>query len=194
MADFAASDLVTAATARFGSAVLRQRVAPGGDNTAKDLELTKIAQSVIGAVQAAAQAQDQWPLPGQWPAGSVSPVDGSTDVSGVPYRAVWPYNLIDQAMRLFDFRSYSGEVIPTEKIKVGQMAELFFLNVSKGLTGLGLGVSTDVSSPAPEAARDRQGRSLLNDGSSNGDRLAADFMTGVGWDNSMPGFGERGLP
>ncbi|MDQ6892209.1 MAG: hypothetical protein M3167_06335 [Acidobacteriota bacterium] len=179
---FAASDLVTAAKARFGATNLQQRVAPGASTPLKDLELLKIAQGVIDAFSEAAQNAGLWPLAGVWPAGSVSPLDGTTDVSGQPYANVWPYNMTQRALDYFDGRSYGAlEVIPSGKLQMLKAVDAFLLSVAKGAIGLGTSGLDEPSTPRPIASRDRSGRSLTADGAQDRRNLLDTFI-GAAWD------------
>jgi len=182
---FAASDLVDIAKERFGESVLRERMrgASGVDqnaiDAAADLELTKIATSVISRVQAAC-VQVGWPLPGSWPAGSVD-YDGSTDISGTLYADRWPDNLLQVALDLFQWRTLSGnEGISDAMRQVGKAAEAFFVGVQSGAISLGIGGKTDTATPEPVAARDRCGKSLV---AGVPDRTnVLDTFRGFGWD------------
>jgi hypothetical protein len=181
MADFSASDLVTAAKARFGEATLRARIrGAAGDTVAADFELVRIANGVIArAIDAAVQIG--WPLPGVWPPGSLDD-DGTTDISGVPYSQIWPKNLLQHALDLFNWRTLSGlEGASDNQRKTGAAAEHFFEQVEMGATSIGVGGPTDTATPEPLAARDRCGRTNLLDGSQDKANVL-DTFRGFGWD------------
>jgi hypothetical protein len=178
----AASDLLAAAIARFGQSPLEQRVAPGASGAAKEIQLTMIAQSAISAIQGALQASSGWPIQGTWPAGSVSPLDGTTDVGGELYQDVWPADLVEQALQLFDFRTYAGlEIIPAEKLKIGTMAAKYLVDLARGAVGISTGTTTDISVAVPIAARGRDGTNQLADGGADMPRVLDNF-DGRGWD------------
>ena len=178
---FEPNDLLEAAKSRFGDSILQNRVAPTGDSSDKEAELIKIAHSVYSRVRASLQANIGWPVPGKWPLGSLD-YDGSTDISGQNFSDRWPDDLIQHALELFDWRTYAGaEAPPTEKRKLAELAEKYFQGLSDGTIGLGVGTDTDTGPPDPIAARDRQGRSLLADGSPDRRTLMDDFIGG-GWD------------
>jgi hypothetical protein len=179
---FSAEDLLYAAKQRFGEEILRARVAPQGSEGDKETELLKIARSVVARVQGAAEQADSWPLPGRWPVDSVSPIDGTTDISDVPFQYVWPDDLMQRALDLFDWRTYQGlEVIPQSKVSAGKEAEKYFFNVSRGIEALAVGGPGEPSSGRPLVSRDRQGRTLIADGSY--DRLnVLDSFRFHGWD------------
>lgn len=182
MLDFSAADLLVLAQARFGAATLEQRVAPGGSSEEKDLELLKKAYSVVTRAQAALQGSVGWPLPGTWPAGSKDPRDGTTDISGHPYSAIWPADLLEHAIGLLNWRTYDGtEQVSIDVRKIGEAHESYFQRLEQGAVGLGIGGKTDTGIPLIAAARDRTGANLLSDQAP--DRtFAADTMTGIGWD------------
>jgi len=171
---------VTLAKARFGEAILRTRMrGAGGDPDAADLELVKIANGVISRVQDAA-ASVGWPLPGVWPAGSVDD-DGTTDLSGVAYKDVWPKNLLQNALDLFNWRTLSGqEGASDNQRKTGQAAEKWFTAVEMGGASIGVGGATDTATPAPISARDRCGKSLVAGVPDQENVLGA--FRGFGWD------------
>jgi hypothetical protein len=178
---FSAADLIAAAEARFGAAALRLRV-NGANDAEKDLELAKVAGSVISRVQAAAQVAGSWPLTGTWPAGSVDPADGTTDISGTPYSDIWPPDLLQRALDLFDWRTYSTlEVVPDSKVTLGKQAEQYFLNVARGVDSLGIGAPADRAPSVPLSTRARDGSTLMGDGSADR-RNVLDEFRGPGWD------------
>jgi hypothetical protein len=177
-----ATQLLAAAKTRFGEPNLRNRIAPGQDNTTKDAELLKIASSVVSDVHAAAQSSVGWPLKGSWSEAFISPIDGTPQAAGVEYKDIWPYGLFQKALDIVDYRSYSAmEVLPAEKVKSGQAAEAWLRAVARGDQGLGIGIESDTTPPEPLSARDRQGNNLLNDGGIANDRVL-DLFTGSGWD------------
>lgn len=179
---FSAQRLLEFAYARFGEEALQQRVAAGKEQSAKEMELLKIARSVISRVQGAAEQADSWPLPGDWPMDSVSPIDGETDISGIPFADMWPADLLQRALELFDWRTYQGlEVIPQAKVTMGKAAETYFFNVARGIEALTVGGLGEPTSGAPLASRDRSGAALLNDGSRDR-RNVLDTFVGGAWD------------
>lgn len=179
---FSPADLLAAAEARFGQAVLRQRVAPGGTASVKELELAKIARGVIARVQGAAEQADSWPLPGVWPPGSVSPADGTTSIAGQAYADIWPDDLMQRALDLFDYRAYGGlEAVPASKVTMGKAAEQYFFNVARGVEALTVGGSGEPTSAHPTASRDRMGNSLVAD-TSMPRKNVLDTFIGPGWD------------
>ncbi len=182
MSDFSPQNLVEEAKRLYGEDTLRTRVypdAPAPEDA--DRELLRIARTVVSRVAAAAGSGVGWPLPGVWPEGSVNIDDVS--IAGKAYREIWPDDLLQRALELFNFRTYGGfegDVAPKIRDE-GAAAEKFFLNLAKGVIGLGLGVDTDVSSARPISARDRQGRNLLGDGAADMPRML-DTFNGRGWD------------
>src|ERR1700739_1119741 len=102
MADFTAADLLTRAQERYRISVLRARMRGAeGDQTAADAELLRIATAVYSRVSSACMVFVGWPLPGQWPAGSLD--DGGNDISGKNYSEVWPFDLLENALQLFNY-------------------------------------------------------------------------------------------
>ena len=164
-----AAELVTAAKARFGEAVLRGRmrgaIVPGDQaatNEAADAELEKIAAGVISRVQVAAASQGGWPFP-------------------EPYATTWPDNLLQNALDLFNWRSVSGlDGVADNFRTVGKMAESYFDQVQQGGISLGIGTAGDAASPEFVNARNRDGSSNLS-GIQDQDN-ALDSFRGLGWD------------
>ena len=179
MADFSSADLVTAAKTRFGESVLRNRMRGASGTTAQDLELTKIAGGVIGRVRDAA-VQVGWPLPGNWPAGSVD--DDDSDIGGTPYSEIWPKNLLQKALDIFNWRTVSGlDATSESQRKVGLDAERWFDSVEAGGNSLGVGGSADTARPVPVSARNRAGEALTTEcGETRENTL--DTFRGFGWD------------
>lgn len=152
----------------------------GGDNTAADLELYRIAAGVISRVQASASVSVGWPLPGTWPAGSVAD-DGTTDISGDAYSDTWPANLLENAITLFAWRTVKElEQATDNQRRAGDAAEKFFVGVEGGSIGLGLGVSTEPNSPSLLAARNRDGTSNVASVPDQDNLL--DAFAGDAWD------------
>lgn len=181
---FSAQHLLTTAYLRFGPKVLQSRVSPTGSQTDKELELLKIAQSVISRVQGAAEQADSWPLPGAWPEGSVSPIDGHTDIAGEPFTDIWPADLLQRALELFDYRTYAGlEAVPATKSSIGKGAEKYFFDIARGVEALTVGGAGEPTSGTPLSSRDRAGNDLLGDGAQNRKPLL-DTFHGGGWDYS----------
>lgn len=182
MSDFAAQDLVDAASKVFGEAQLRDRVAPRGDKTAKDRELLRIASSVVSAFAGAAGQSVGWPLPGLWPPLSAD-ADGN-DISGRPYREVWPANMLQKALEIFNARTYMAlEVVPDQMRRTVTAVEKWLFDFARGSVALSIGGDTDTSSPSPESTHDRQGHNLLADGAADHDLLLDQFR-GLGWDSA----------
>lgn len=183
MANVTPTALLNAAKARFGEGFLRGHILNSGNDAARDAELLKIAAGVLNVVQAACQAYIGWPIPGAWPAGSISPVDGSSDVSGQNYADVWPGDLWNHALNLINWRAWEGfEGVPLDVRKIGQGHELYFTQLGQGAISIGIGGATD-GGEAPKIAvsRDRFGKNLLNDGARD-QPYVSDSMHGIGWD------------
>jgi hypothetical protein len=185
MSDFSPQDLVIEAKSLYGETTLRNRVYPDAPTPPDaDKELLRIARTVVSRVAAAAESSVGWPLPGTWPEGSLNVA--AVDISGTPYSQIWPDDLLQRALELFNFRTYSGMEgdFPQKVGDEGKAAEQFFMSLAKGAIGLGLGVDTDTATPEPMAARDRQGRNLLGDGAADNERIL-DTMHGPGWDTVL---------
>lgn len=178
---FSSADLVTAAKARFGDAALRERMRGATDSTTQNVELRKIAAGVISRIESAARGSGiGWPLPGSWPEGSVA-ADGTTDVSGELYANLWPGDLLQNALDLFNWRTLSGwESVSDAQRRVGKAAEDFFSEVESGGAGFGLAVIEEPSSPMPLAARNRDGTSNLAEVPDQENTL--DTFAGRAWD------------
>jgi hypothetical protein len=187
MAAFSAAALVTKAKSRYGAAVLEGRMrGAGGNATNADIELGAIAGSVISRVAAACLPSVGWPLPGTWPAGSLAD-DGITSIAGTAYTDIWPENLLQMALDLFNWRTVSGlDSASSNQRAVGQMAEKFFTDLEMGAIALGIGGASDVTaSDLPLTARNRDGSS--NDSnSSDTENLLDGVFSGRAWDG--PGF------
>lgn len=170
MNDFSAEDLLEFAKSRYGEDVLRRRMlGAGGDVGNADEELLEIAQGVVDRVRIAAQQSVGWPFPGK---------DPDTDVA---YRKVWPKNLFQRTLELFNWRTLDGqESISTDQRKIGEAAEAYFSGLASGSGSWGIFGSTDAGSPAPIAARNRDGSSNL--GSVPDRRNLLDDLRGAGWD------------
>ena len=185
MADFSASDLYTAAVARYRQDVLRNRMrgAAGNSNDA-DKELLRLANATFSQVAAAASTFFGWPLSGLWPAGSVDQ-DGSSDISGKKYSEVWPFILFQKALELFNWKTLAGlENVSIAQQKVGASVEAWFSRLSQGGEPLGTGTTFDVGERAPISARDRQGNlNFPNMGGQAQDNVL-DVFWGIGWDRS----------
>lgn len=186
MANVAAVDLLAAAKLRFGEDALRSHLV-SGDNAARDAELLKIAAAVLNTVQASCQAFIGWPIPGSWPAGSVSYVDGTTDISSHPYSEVWPADLWNHALGLINWRTYDGfDDVSKEVVTIGQSHEKYFLQLNQGAVSLGIAGDTDGGvAPKFVSSRDRFGRNLLKDGAPDAPYVS-DSMCGAAWDRSVP--------
>jgi len=180
MSDFSAPNLLAAAKARYGEKKLQERIRGAvGDATKADTELTRIAQSVISRARAALQKSGRWPIIGTWPDGSKDAA--GTDISGERYAEIWPPNLLENALELFNWRTLTGlEQTSTQQQKVGAAAEKFFSDIDSGDMPLGIGGDFDVVAPAPFAARNRDGSSNVP-GIPNVDNLL-DTFAGGGWD------------
>lgn len=181
MADFTAEALVENAKARFGETVLRNRIRGAlGNASDADLELMKIALSVISTIGAALAASTVgWPLPGVWPAGSE---DGEgTDISGDGYSEVWPFALQETALNLFNYRTWDGyNDVPGIIRDLGGAASKFLGGINAGTIVLDLGEATDIVPPEPMKARNRDGTSNVA-GVSNRYPILDTFVGGY-WD------------
>lgn len=175
---FEAQDLVDIAKRRFGETKLRERMRSDDASDADD-QLLRIAQSVLSRVQAAASTSVGWPFPGTWPDGSFDGV--GEDISNEPYTDVWPENLLQNALDLFQWRTVAGlEQATDNQRRVGVAAEAYFVAVGSGEIGLGLASTTEAGSPGFLAARNRDGSS--NIGSVPDQDNALDIFTGESWD------------
>jgi hypothetical protein len=180
---FTPQQLVAAAKTRYGASILQGRMrGAAGNSTAADAELVKIANGVISRIIAACAPSVGWPLPGVWPAGSVDD-DGVTNISGTPYTNIWPKNLLQVALDLFNWRTLSGlDEASSQQRLTGQAAEQFFQSVEEGTIGLGLSVNTEVSPPEPFAARNRDGTSNVDDVPDR--EPVTDTFSGRAWNGS----------
>jgi hypothetical protein len=180
---FSAQDLVDDAKARFGERQLRDRmrgafVDGSLDEDLADLELIKIAQSVISSFQAVLSAIGSWPLPGTWPAGSED-ADG-TDISGEAYEDIWPFALQERALAIFNLRTYAGyEEVPVNIRDVGLQAETFLVQVQTGEVSPD-GTISNVSPPVPLSARTRRGISNVTTAMDQMNSIEA--FAGGAWD------------
>lgn len=171
MADFSPEGLLAAAKARYKEQVLRDRMTgAGGNGPLADAQLLEIARSVLARVKAVAQMSVGWPLPG---------VDPDTSIA---YRVTWPKNVLQKALELFAWRTFAGfEGISMDQRKVGEAAEAFFKGLISGAEAWGIASDSDVGSPAPASARDRQGKALI---AGIPDRSnALDVLAGPVWDS-----------
>ena len=158
---FTAEAFLAIAEERYGQAVLRDRMRGGSTTQEKDTELLRVAFSVLGRVQVAASASCGWPLPGVWPSGSVDAADN--DISGLAYSDIWPADLLQRALDLFNWRTLAGlEQASDNQRRVGQAAEKYFDSLENGSLSLGLGVPADEKSGTPIAARNRDGSSNVS--------------------------------
>lgn len=189
MAEFTAAAFLDAAKKRYGTDALRRRVrgaqqTEGSTNAAlADVELLKIAASVIGRVQAAARASVGWPLQGTWPAGSLDETltPPANDIGGVAYSDRWPTELLQRALELFNWRTQAQlEQVSDHAMQIGRTAEKYFDQVESGGISLNLGIDTDVGDPEPLAARDRSG-AALRDGYTDRSNVL-ESLEGYGWD------------
>jgi hypothetical protein len=193
VADYDAEDLLSDAKKRFGADVLENRMrGQVGDANAAEVELGKIASSVVARARSACMgAGIGWPLPGFWPAdpGGVdaeapdpSQADAATDsVAGKPYREVWPQDLLQHALELFNWRTQSGlDRIPDQALRVGQLAEKFFDKLEAGNVSIGTGTPGDIVDSPVLIARNRDGTS--NIAGIPDRRTMLDTFTGWGWD------------
>ena len=180
MADFSAADLVTAAKARFGEKVLREKMRGSeSDWERADIELRKIGAAVISRLQASIGASVGWPLPGEWPVGSTDP-DG-TDIAGTPYSEIWPPLVLELALWIFNKWAASGySEIPKNIEMLGTLAEKYLDQVQAGAVGVSIGGTTDVTVPEPLAARSRDGAALISTITDRDNTLGA--FSGGGWD------------
>lgn len=179
---FTAAQFVAIAKTRYGEVVLRTRMRGSvTDTTAADTELKRIANGVIGRVQDAVGATIGWPIPGTWPTGSKD--DDSTDIGGTAYADVWPKNLLQMAMDLFNWRTVSGLDQSSDNIRrAGMAAEAYFEKVESGELGIGISTGTGPTSPGePMSARARDGSSNISGGGDDRDHLL-DFWGGRSWD------------
>lgn len=170
MADFAASDLVTLAKARYGEAVLRSNMrGAGGDSTLADAELLEISYSVMERVRNVAQVSVGWPLPGTNPD------------TGIPYKEAWPANVLQHSLELFRWRTLSTmENISADQRKIGEAAEKFFDGLEEGVDAWGIGGSSDAAPSQPLMARARDGSAIM--GGITDRRNLLDELQGGGWD------------
>jgi hypothetical protein len=181
---FSAEALVADAKARFGEQVLWDRmrgafVDGAVDEELADIELLKVAQSVISSFQAVLTAIGSWPLPGDWPADSED-ADG-TDISGESYADIWPFALQERALGIFNLRTYAGyEEVPANIRDVGLAAETFLVQVQTGETSIEIGALTNVAPPVPLSARNRDGTSNIATAPDQVNTMTA--FAGGGWD------------
>ncbi len=172
MSDFASADLLAYGKARYLETVLRNRMrGAAGDEDAADIELSKIAESVIARVRSAAQVSVGWPLP---------EVDPDTSVA---YRAAWPKNLLQHALELFNWRTLAGfEQVSPDQRKIGEAAEAYFDALADGSEAWGIATSGDTGVPLPVAARDRAGNANIAGLGIYDRRNLFGELAGAGWD------------
>lgn len=177
---FKAEDFVDIAKDRYGEAVLRERMRGArGDTDKADGQLLTIANGVIARVQDAIVGSVGWPLPGTWPAGSED--DDGTPIAGTAYADIWPKNLLQKALDLFNWRTVSGlDEASENQRRVGKMAEDYFDGVESGANGIGILTTTDLTTAAPIAARNRDGSSNVA-GVPDQENIL-DIFTGLSWD------------
>lgn len=180
MAEFSAGALLAIAKKRFGEDVLRNRmrgsVAAHDD---QDRELRRIALSVLGRVEAAVTPSVGWPIPGSWPSGTFD--ENDDDLFGIPYRDLWPYDLLQHALELFNWRTLSGmEEVSDQARRIGVAAERYFDELQKGIIGLGAVGILDVVGSETLVARNRDGSS--NIGNVPGVQNTLDVFSYGGWD------------
>jgi len=158
MAEFTSANLLEYAKARYGEAVLRQAIqGAGGDTGLADIELQKIAESVIGRVRSAAQA------------------------SGVGWPVVVTANVLQRALELFRWRTLAGyELVSTDLRKTGEAAERYFDDLAESAEAWGIDSTADVGPAIPLAARDRAGDALIS--SIENRRNLLDELKDGGWD------------
>jgi hypothetical protein len=172
MAAYTSADLLADGKERYDENELRVRIAFGRTLTeaASDAELLEIAQSVYARVRSAAQASVSWPLPG-------------TDDDGNAYADVWPRNVFQHALELFNWRTISGSLsVSEEQRRIGMAAEKFFDDLEKGLIGWGIGGITDLTVSPVLAARNRDGSSNLSSVSDRTRPTMLDAFRGGAWD------------
>lgn len=183
MADFTAEALVENAKARFGETILRNRIRGAlGNASDADLELMKIALSVISTIGAALAASTVgWPLPGTWGVGST---DGEgLDISGLGYREVWPFALQETALNLFNYRTWDGySDVPGIIRDLGGAATKFLGGINAGTIVLDLGEAADIARPDLIAAMQRDGTSNLASVESRTRPTMLDTFRGGAWD------------
>jgi hypothetical protein len=193
VADYDAEDLLSDAEERFGADVLKNRMrGAGGDATAATEELSKIASSVMDRVKSACLGSGiGWPIPGFWPVdpGGVdaeAPDQAQTDtaaddVSGKGYREVWPQDLLQHALDLFNWRTQSGlDRISDQALRVGQMTEKWFEKLEAGSVSLGTGTAGDVADSPILLGRNRDGTSNIEGIPDR--RTMLDTFRSWGWD------------
>lgn len=183
------NDIFDAAVLRYGAPQLRNRMRGAPDDGNADLELLKIAHSVFNRVQGAASQSIGWPLPGRWPDGSISPTDGSTDISDHTYDEIWPADLMERALQLFNGRTFTGmDQVPPEQMKVWKAAETWFDDFQSGAAPIGIISPTAPRGLRAAATRDRSGRSNVPGVSDTTtiyeDRFGNAIFSGRGWDRS----------
>lgn len=155
-----ASDLVTIATAAYGSAALKTGLTGAADANAA---LLIAAEGVRARVQSACAANIGWPIPGTWPDGSKDPRNPANALaSGTLYADVWPADLFSHAIGLLLWRTQNAiEGMSADQRKAGLSHEQYFNDIECGKVGLGTGGSTDKGPAYPIAARDFTGKSLI---------------------------------
>ena len=146
-----------------------------------DVQLLQIAMSVLSRARAALQKSDRWPIQGTWPSGSTDA--SGTDISNQPYTDIWPPNLHENALELFNWRTLSGsDQASSQQQRVGAAAEKYFEAIDSGDMPLGVGSDLDVGPPLSFAARNRDGSS--NVPSVPDKQTAMDSLIGGWWDYS----------
>lgn len=183
------ADLFDAAMLRYSQSVLRTRMRGAPDAANQDIELKKIAATVFNRVAAAASVSIGWPLPGQWPVGSLSPLDGVTDISGQPYTDFWPAELWERALQLFNFWTMAGmDNISSGQVKKGEQTERWFTDLERGGVPLLIGGRTDAGPRRAFSSRDRSGRALVaglrDTDTVYEDRSGNSIFSGQGWDRA----------
>ena len=158
---FGAPELLAVAKKRFGEDILRSRML-GSAATAsdQDRELTRIALSVVGRVQAAVTPSVGWPIPEVWPVGSLD--ENGNNLGGVAFKDRWPYDLLQHALELFNWRTLSGsQEVSEQQRRIGAMAERYFDELARGLISLGIGGMLEVAGAEVLIARNRDGSSNI---------------------------------
>jgi len=158
MSEFTGSDLLDYAKKRYLEQVLRDRMRGAAGDTAKaDIELLKIAESVVGRVRSAAQISVGWPV-------------------------LVTANVLQHALELFNWRTFQGlDSIGVDQRKIGEAAEKFFDDLGQGAEAWGIESVADVGTPpTPAAARARDGSALIDTLSDR--RNLFGELSGAGWD------------
>jgi len=109
MAEFTSADLLGYAKKRYLEDILRARMTGARGNAEfADVELTKIAESVVGRIRNAAQASVGWPV-------------------------LVTANVLQRALELFNWRTQQGlEAVSIDQRKIGEAAEKFFDDLAEG--------------------------------------------------------------